>query len=86
MTIVWTGSANISATNPGSPGDLITLIQWVQRNLPDYISGIKVRTFISNHCYGSNYEQVVYGGNAPSNRIPEINKEVPDIKHNFDGE
>ncbi|KAI1346400.1 hypothetical protein F5Y01DRAFT_319767 [Xylaria sp. FL0043] len=69
-TIVWTGSTDISATNPGNPGDLITLIQWVQRNLPSYISGIKV----------------VYGQNAPSDHISEINKGVPDINHNFGGE
>ncbi|KAI3322313.1 hypothetical protein HD806DRAFT_536151 [Xylariaceae sp. AK1471] len=69
-TIVWAGSTDISATNPGNPGDLITLIQWVQRNRPSYISGIKV----------------VYGENAPSDRISEINKGVPDINHNFGGE
>ncbi|KAI0597311.1 hypothetical protein F4775DRAFT_593444 [Biscogniauxia sp. FL1348] len=61
---------NLSATNPGNPGDLITLVQWVQRNLPSYISGIKV----------------MYGKNPPSHYISEINKGVPDINRKFGGE
>lgn len=50
-TIVWTGSAStdISATNPGNPGDLINLIQWVQTNLPSYVSGVKVCILALNY-------------------------------------
>ncbi|KAI0972087.1 hypothetical protein F4678DRAFT_431114 [Xylaria arbuscula] len=41
-TVIWTGSTDASATNPENPGDLVKLIQWVQSNLPSYVSGVKV--------------------------------------------
>ncbi|KAI0404132.1 hypothetical protein F4802DRAFT_607591 [Xylaria palmicola] len=69
-TIVWTGSTDISATNPGNPGDLVKLIQQVQTGLPSYVSGVKVS----------------YGETAPSDKIEEINKGEADINNGFGGE